>query len=453
MSHYRFAVTLVALFFFTFAASVGFAKHAKAQTASATSSVEISGQCSLDVPVNGLIFFKQCPQSTSDNTILNAGFNGARLEPTLHQSRTPIWVHGTCQYVDSRTGNTNSLFIPLSTREEWRAFVKNAPPEVHLANCCLPRVLRVTDVPKPQASCAAGWQFKGLVDANDHSVVLATAGNRENAALRIAPGQEANLQLNIERDDIGAVSGSYVADFSCSGGADAYVPFRMQCVTSSWQTQDLQNTPSAEVSPPATSSDTGGTVTTPENGDGSSSAVVSPPVPTSPVDSRSVDGDVPMTPAPAADTGPVQSNDPNLGCVQGTIVPFVEFCPNGQDGFVTKRLYRDCSGGTHIDVISNTCGTSDASCPQNNIQVYTDVCPGGLTGFVTRKSYTDCRGAQWSAIQDFQCSIAASGCVESTILERYDPCPAGQTGTIHGRYYKSCPDGLRKFQVLENTCH
>src|SRR5262249_39305663 len=143
-------------------------------------------QCAIDKQdVDGGVTFLQCPVDNfneqnnyltqqSQNGVEN--FTGARLDPDVTLSHTPIWVNNICRFVDAR-GISASLFVPFGngpSSTDWSMFVTNAPSGVHLAQCCLPRAMKVSDVPVPSETCSTGWVFQGLADPNDTTKLLAT---------------------------------------------------------------------------------------------------------------------------------------------------------------------------------------------------------------------------------------------------------------------------------------
>lgn len=441
----------------------------------ASAKAEVSTQCSIDHAVNGAVEFTQCPLSENNDDILNAGFDGARLDPEITQARTPLWVHGACRYTDA-VSLGNPLFIPLGRQEDWQAFLDNAPGGVHLADCCLPRGLRVGDVPQPKNTCSAGWRLKAIVDSSNHAKRVALPQSAaKDAGFTLVIGQSEDpaypvLRFPVQRDDIGAVlpdaahpEKTYAAQFTCAGApADTFVEFRLQCSGGEWQTG---NGGTIRATPQETHIEEIGTrqVTAiqPRSVQSvSTQNVISRSVTTvtrnpKPLTANKKPAATKAKPAAKTVKPAATTNDPDLGCIRGSILPFVEACPSGQTGFITKRKFITCAGEQKTKVVSRTCrpaGGASANCPPANVRIVTRQCLDGLTGTITRKEYTDCFGRPKSDVVAYHCSLPPSGCIESTILERHEPCPNGGAGFIRARYYKSCPDGGRKYQQVENLC-
>jgi hypothetical protein len=474
-------------------------------------SAQTTTQCVLDKELDG---YTQCPVSTQDNALIAAGYNGARLEPGTAMGKTPIWVHNTCRFVDAK-GLEKSLFIPFNSPEEWAAFVNNSPIDVGTAECCLPRPVRVTDVPQPTAACGSGWTLEGLVDPNNRNNLIATAKDGE---FRMVAGVASNPQYPIEnlpvaRDDNGTVSpisftgktddGVYVARFTCKsgtmgrsagtlGGAGiqgdatvAYSDFRLQCRAKAWTSEESCVDTIRRESRSCASGETGEIqvqITQRRCGVNMQGAHEQVLLNTCKAGEAAKEE---VTPAGVSDkqtTAYGRSPACNNGCqtcVPGQVGEVItEACPSGQTGSITKRNVRTCpSGAITQEVVSNTC-----ACPVSNERTEQRQCPEGKVGSITVKIKTVCGPQQgWgrqpvgvttkqsvvgplpTAVPPQTCptcttteTVVSNTCVDActpgVIGTVCDACPPGQTGTITRNKVRQCPSGEIITVDVSNTC-
>lgn len=370
----------------------------------------IATTCAIDASVQG---YDICPLSKANNDLLNASYSSARLEPTVVQSRTPIWAHGICQYVDALNA-TDSIFIPFNTKTEWQAFLANAAG-IKTADCCIPRNMLVRDVPVPTETCAGGgWKFEGLVDESNYSRIIALpATDQQNAEIKLVSGLMEDKaypieSLPIDRDDISAsfpagsrVTENYVGKFSCVFGRQPvgvhtsainaevrYVKFRLQCRQADWR----------------------------------------------PVE-------------------PTSCQPEQIGNT------YTRACGADQEGIVTLRKVRVCPSGDEVEeVVSSTC-----TCIPTRKETVSRNCPDGQTGGITVEVTRTCFGRQPVGLeaQILTCSCSntervvtntCTSCVPGETERFTENCPDGQTGIITKRRVRICPSGEVKTEVVSNTC-
>ncbi len=434
---------------------------------------EVATQCSIDHAVSGAIEFQQCPTSATNDAILTQ-FDGVRLD--TNNSDTPIWVHGICRYVDN-THATDALFIPLKSAEEWKAFYTTPPAHVHLAGCCLPRAMRVDDVPFPPAQCETGWNLKGIVDIHKQLVALASGDE-----FTLAPGLTEDssypiLNLPVSRDDRSArlpdstdPTKAYTAFYRCGDTLDYYIDFHMQCKNTQWIADDIAS--SSDTPEPSYGRQT--TDVTPANTQPDATCQISQ---VRTFSKRCDDGGAGSTSYRQVYNSCTKLLEIQIvgttcggisggisGCVASSHTNTVS-CPSGQVGSMTTRTDHLCDGSHNGDgsdtttVVSNTCSTpssggGEASCVPIDA-LTTTPCPDPTAGgIITLRRVRVCDGSHNGAGTTTETVYAnncqPSGCIESAILTTSQVC---QGGTIVSRkVFNSCTKQISTV-VVSNTCH
>ncbi|NDE90017.1 MAG: hypothetical protein EB059_02600 [Alphaproteobacteria bacterium] len=471
------ACFMLALSFFTVTPTSAHAQVAKTQ-------------CSLDRSLDAN--YPQCPLTDTNNALLNAGYTGARIDPGNKESRTPIWVDGICHYVDATDALTASLFIPFQSKEEWIAFAANAPG-VKIANCCEPRPMIVNDVPKPSASCGAGWVLKGLVDSktidSKTEVKLIARPNLASATsgFTLISGVEDDtypiIKLPISRDDINASlpdianpGKSYTAQYSCAGQDDAFVAFNMQCRDTSWQSTGVdaaaqqsfgrQTTVVPEIAATTaaqtaadcktsvimtyTKACTDGTPGSTSYAKVYNSCTKQVSVVTTSNTCGNINGGT---------NGGI--NGGINGCVDSTNTD-TSSCPSGQSGTIVTVTRRICDGSNNGDgqtittVTSNTCTVSPptGTCVPSTVLTTKECNNGGAGGIITLQRRRICDGSNNGFGQSIETvfrdtCVPATACRQSTILTTSNACPGGTVVTR--KIYDSCTKQITTV-VVSNTC-
>ncbi len=376
-----------------------------------------SGQCTIDHSLRtDTDTFVQCPVSDANNAILESGFNGVRLDSSEQISKSPIFVHNTCKYVDNSSGS--ALFIPLKTSEEWAAFLTRPVSGVTLAGCCLPRPMVVGDVPTPQTSCEGSWTFKGLVDSTDHTRLIAEPVSKSaDSGFVLANNQSEDgfypvLKLPMNRDDIGAVlpdnsqpSKTYTAQYACSGQQDAFLNFHMQCGGTKW-------------------------VTTSANSD----EVVTAQATTQ---EKAIDAVAINTEKTSTKT--TADVKPTATCQMSKVRDYTRACPNGVSGSITYRdVYNSCTKQIEAQVVSQTCGINGGTtgCVAGS-STQTQTCPTNPAGTITTVTTRICDGSNNGAGRNQvttsrqNCPIGGgtTGCTPSSNTQT-QTCPTNPAGTI-----------------------
>ncbi|MDX1923137.1 MAG: hypothetical protein SFW65_08425 [Alphaproteobacteria bacterium] len=378
-----------------------------------------SGQCTIDHSLRtNTDSFVQCPVSDSNDAILEAGFNGVRLDSSDEISKSPIFVHNICKYVDNNSGS--SLFIPLKTSEEWAAFLTRPVSGVHLAGCCLPRPMVVGDVPTPQTSCESGWVFKGLVDSADHTHLIAEPVSKSaESGFVLANNQSEDgfypvLKLPMNRDDISAVlpdnsrpSKSYTAQYACSGQDDAFLNFHMQCAGTKWVTTSASDDEAV----------------------------------TAQAKTQEVSMDVTATTTQETTSAKTTADiKPAATCQTSKLREYTKPCPNGASGSITYRdVFNSCTKQIEAQVVSQTCGgiTGGTTGCTASTRTQTVTCPTNPAGTITTVTTHICDGSNNGAGRDSvnttrqNCPIGGgtTGCTPSTNTQT-QTCPTNPAGTI-----------------------
>ncbi len=380
---------------------------------------EDAGQCALDHSLStDTQNYSQCPIDDTNDAIIKGGFNGVRLDASTTLSITPIYAHGVCQYVDNNSGTP--LFIPLKTSEEWAAFLARPPAGLHFAGCCLPRPMRVSDVPVPQNTCTGGWTFKGIVDSSDHTNVIAIPVSKSGDAgfvLADNQGEDTSypvLKLPIQRDDIAAVlpdnsnpAKTYTAQYTCAGQDDAFLNFHMQCGGTKWSTTSASG--DEETTTPAVADEEVVATTTTET-----------------TTSNRKTADVTTT----ADS-----------CPRSSIRSYTKGCPNGASGSITYRdVFNSCTKQIETQIVNQTCGTisgGTTGCTATS-STRTTTCPTNPSGSITIVTSHICDGTNNGAGRDNvtttrqNCPVGGTtgGTCTPSSNTNTQTCPTNPAGTI-----------------------
>jgi len=380
----------------------------------------VSEQCAIDKAVSSNDqTFAECPKSDLDGDILAAGFTGARLEKDVVTSKTPIWVHDSCRYLDAR-GLENPLFIPFKTKPEWDAFVTNLPSSVVATECCLPRAVSLADVPAPTVACEGGaWVLDGLVDPNDRSRLIAIAESAsKDAAFKLVQGgiESTNYpveKLPVAREDLGTVvpvsftgqsdDGVYVARFTCKGGkviqpdnnaiadirGDAsvfYSDFRLQCRDRAWRSEEscIDHEQRKQRACPAGQTGEIQVLKTERRCNG----VVT-----------SADEQVVLntcaTDEAKSDNQLTELSSPSVlpACVPGQVGDaFTQACADADmEGVITKKRVRVCPSGVPGGVVDEVQVSNSCACvPTKDLGDVTKACPTGQTGNIVVHQVRTC---------------------------------------------------------------
>ncbi len=463
---------------------------------------EVSTQCSIDHAIKGALEFQQCPISDNDNDILNSGFDGVRLDAANSASQTPIWAFNTCRYADNLNA-TNALFIPLKSAQEWEAFIANPPANVHLAGCCIPRPMHVSDVPTPPTACAAGWVLKGLVDTGNHKKLIASPTSATtDSGFTLASGVSDDssypvLKLPINRDDIGAVlpdnsnpAKTYAALYSCGDKLDYYVDFHLQCKDTQWvsdnapapaTTTDKTETTTETTTPADEADATDATfgrktadVETKDNCVISHVRSYSKKCPSG--SGMTSYRDVFNSCTKTIETQTIMSTCGTSGGINGGVnggIGGIEGCfatsntstapcPSNQAGSIKTRIDHICDGSNNGDgsdnvvILSNTCSNTvgGVACIPTDV-LDTTPCPNATSGgIITLRRVHICDGSNNGTGSTTQTVVAnnctAGGCMESTILKTSTVCPGGMLTTA--KVYNSCTKLVSNVTV-SNTCN
>jgi hypothetical protein len=438
-----------------------------------------AGPCSIDgASYEDDMAFVPCPVGDTNNFLIESGYNSARLPVNVTLSQTPIYVHNMCRYVDSR-GTTNPLFIPFNTPSEWLSFIGANVPGVHVAECCVPRNLRITDVPVPSETCSSGWQFVGLADPSDTSKTIATQlgsgfafenGYSENASYPIQ-------KLPLQRDDVGAQVpndglNAYVGKFYCAGEVDFSTSTSPVTVTntstsSSYSWSQISGSNNEVFVLNGNSNSTSGRSIT-----GRSAKAVSQNVTTETVTSGKASNVTKFM----GFTMQCVNHDwkhTSPSCFGKTTGLQISQCPNNSSGRIVTAIIRQCDGTTVSQVTENTC---QQACTPKTVTTDERQCPTGKQGKITVEVTKSCFGRKPVSNQSTSggsCDCSTSEkiisdtcrdvCVPETDLgieERQ--CPEGETGKIKVKKKRICREAEdcgvsqcvceNKEEVIENTC-
>lgn len=445
---------------------------------------EQAAQCSIDHPTNSNQSFQQCPAGDANDAFLNAGFTGVRVDPSNEPSKTPIWAHDVCRYVDN-SNSSDPIFIPIRSPEEWAAFLANPPSRVHVAGCCLPRTLTVGDLPVPQTDCPTAWQLKGIVDGSQKKLIATPISSMPDAGFKLAPEVQEDAKypvenLPISRDDISATlpdrdrtEKGYTAFYSCGEKLDAYINFRMHCTDAKW----ISDGKAASPTPPTAKSDK----TTAEVMTAKTNTEVTPTADcqTSAIRTYSkpcADGSAGSTTYQQVFNSCTKQIDTQVlkttcggitggttGCIASSNTSTTQ-CPANQSGLIVTKTEHICDGSNNGDgsdkvtVISNTCSTTGggtvSSCtPLDTLT--TTPCPDPTAGgIITLRRIRVCDGSNNGAGTTTETVVAnncqPSGCIDSIILKSTSICQGGTTVTA--KVYNSCTK-LISTKVISSTCN
>jgi hypothetical protein len=439
-----------------------------------------AGPCSIDgASYEDDMAFVPCPIGDTNNFLIDSGYNSARLPVGVGLSHTPIYVHNTCRYVDSR-GIQNPLFIPFNTPTEWMSFVTSTVPGVHTAECCVPRPLRVTDVPVPSETCTTGWQFVGLANPDNTGQLLASQlgtgfafenGYSEQASYPIQklPLQRGDVGAQVPNDGLNA----YVGKFYCAGEVDFGTSTSPVTVTttsssSSWSWSQISGTNNEVfvVGDNSSSTTSGRSVT------GRSAKAVSGNASTQTVTSGKATG-VTKFMGFTMQCANNQWKHTSPSCFGKTTGVEISNCPNGASGRIVTSLIRQCDGTTVSQVTENTC---QQTCTPKTVTTEERQCPTGKQGKITVEVTKSCFGRKPVSNQstaggscDCTTSEKITGdtcrdvCVPYTDLGSEErECPEGEEGKIKVKKKRVCHEAEDcgemkcicedKEQVTENTC-
>ncbi|HVY13073.1 MAG TPA: hypothetical protein VHB73_05865, partial [Alphaproteobacteria bacterium] len=431
---------------------------------SAHADAVISSQCSLDRTVaDGNQTFTICPvEGENDALRVKDNFDGARLNATVPgagtQTKTPIFVHGICKYVDA-VSTTDALFIPFKTLNEWQCFLgipnsscpdaSRLPTGVRTAECCTPRNLSsfvdVTgtghladgrtpaDVPLPSETCSTGWVFQGLVDPSNTDRLIATP-NSDGTFTQTAGFTDSldypvkNNLLSIQRDDIGAIlpdnathtlNTPYVAKFHCAGEVD--LSTSTSPVTLSTTRIDVTTVTQSQ------SLISGATTGSGVLGRGTKAAPTTGKI-------KNVTKFMGFT--LVCSGAEWKHNTPICSGVTTNIRE--EACPDGGEGSISIAQIQQCDGTTTEQEITNTCHTL---CPAKDIHIEDRPCPEGDDGKLTVEVTKLCFGRQPVGEGDAPSTAGSCNC---TTIEKVtgNTChPSCPPTTDLGDKEQACPDG------------
>lgn len=373
-----------------------------------------------------------CPISGTNNFLPSNGFNSARLQPSNILSGTPININNICRFVDAR-GVTAALFVPFNTSAEWTAFIANRPTGTNVAQCCIARDLRVSDVPRPTDTCNAGnWNLQGLVATTSSTTYLGRPANqRQDAPINLVSSQIEDPDypidtLPVDRDDVGSV-------FPTGARVDQTYIARWQCVGRQTVGHSTEG---------RTTDITGGTV-----------GVINGEI-----------GDITFT------TFRMQCRnanwttiDPNT-CVE-TLTAGTQTCvqndhPNTWTGAVYVLNRKNCpSGNITTTKIFDGC-RAPVTCTPSSVDT-TVPCPTGYTGNITRTTARVCDGSNGGlgrdVVTDNSSQCVPVSCIPGQVGDNFtETCGPSFTGSAIYKYVRSCPtgsvNGVLTKTLVSNTC-
>ncbi len=132
----------------------------------------------------GLLIIPLAPASAEQTTAGNI--------PFIYGSQAPYYArvnrgqavfvdkHGFCRYVDN-TGETDDLFVPFQTAEEWRSFRSNEPDNIGLLLCCAPKAVTYCNETKLIPMVGVIGSTADVNFGYEKTVVFSCSGTNENA--------------------------------------------------------------------------------------------------------------------------------------------------------------------------------------------------------------------------------------------------------------------------------